>query len=72
MHRSILADKPRVTKFQVEWDKPEVPPTAGEPEDLSMQAEFTAHHEYSPVPPPSFGSTGQEYLPNGIAIDMES
>ena len=46
--RSILSDKPRVTRFPVEWDTPEqVPTLGGEPqqEDLALPASDAAMDE---------------------------
>jgi ASF1 like histone chaperone len=68
LQRTILADKPRVTKFQIEWDKPEEAPTAGEP-DEALQGEFL-DQGYSLSPPPVF-SEGFESLQNA-SVDMET
>eukprot|EP00884_Botryococcus_braunii_P003702 jgi/Botrbrau1/13332/Bobra.0334s0008.1 len=69
LQRTILADKPRVTKFQIEWDKPEEAPTAGVPDEAAYGEMMD--QGYSPVSQPAFAD-GLDYPHSAMAIDMES
>ena len=66
--RSILSDKPRVTRFPVEWDTPEqVPTVGGEPqqEDTALPAADAAMDEEQFPQQRQFGeqSNGFSFFP---------
>ncbi|BGP03303.1 Histone chaperone ASF1 [Rhodotorula toruloides] len=56
MQRNVLADKPRVTKFNIQWDTPAAVPTISSTDPISAPASqaLAADSGASSAPPPPF------------------